>query len=65
MTFVRQNTKDVRQNIVILAEVPFLFSVRLQWSRPISRGPCDHEIEVHVGNLCGGEYKITRTQLTK
>ena len=47
MTFVRQNTKDVRQNIVILAEVPFLFSVRLQWSRPVSRGPCDLEIEVH------------------
>ena len=46
LTFVRQNTKDVHQNIVILAEVPFLFSVRLRWSRPVSRGPCDHEIEV-------------------
>ena len=37
-------------------------------SRPVSRSPCDHEIEVHgatifVGNLCGGEYRSCSIRL--
>ena len=32
--------KGVHQNILNLAEVPFPFSVQLQWSWPISRGLC-------------------------
>ena len=47
----RQRNEEIyRTHLLSSAEVPNengRVLVRLQWSRPVSRGLCDHEIEVH------------------